>query len=107
MASDDVRHQLESVSQRLRISKLRGTVGLMSYEASRNNYTAAAKYSREFFDGVRTAIEQTKSADVKRPLEATLAHRDEITTDLAQANPAVKEKLIQMYINFFHIDSSA
>jgi hypothetical protein len=98
--------QLKTVEQRLTIAELRGTVGLMAYEANRNNYTEAAKYSTEFFDGVRTAMEQSDSENVKVALGSLLARRDEITRELARTDPAVKEKLMQMYINFFQIHPS-
>jgi hypothetical protein len=87
----------------LRLSDLQGHLGMASYEANRNNYASAAQQSTEFFNGLRETINSIDDATLKQNLEKVLARRDEITTNLAQADPAVKEKLAQAYADFFQI----
>jgi hypothetical protein len=90
----------------LRLSDLQGHLGMASYEANRNNYASAAQQSTEFFNGLREMIDNTGDATLKQSLEKVLARRDEITTNLAQADPAVKEKLAQAYADFFQITAT-
>lgn len=84
----------------LSLANLRGRLGMASYEANRNNYANAAQFSTEFFNGLREAIDNTKDETMKQKLESMLARRDEIISNLAQTDPAVKEKLAQMYADF-------
>jgi hypothetical protein len=92
-----------TLEQSLRIAELRGAAGLMSYRVNQNNYGAAAELSTGFFNGLRQAMDKTKDETVRQNLQAMLRQRDEITVGLARADPAVKEKLAQMYADFFQI----
>jgi hypothetical protein len=94
------------LQQNLKLADLRGHLGMASYEANRNNYANAAQQSTEFFNGLRETISSTNDASLKQNLEKFLARRDEITTNLAQADPAVKEKLAQAYADFFQITAT-
>jgi hypothetical protein len=94
------------LQQNLRLSDLQGHLGMASYEANRNNYASAAQQSTEFFNGLREIISNIDDATLKQSLEKVLARRDEITTNLAQADPAVKEKLAQAYADFFQISAT-
>lgn len=96
-----VREQNTKIRSQFELSELRGQLGMMSYEANRNNYGSAAKRSSEFFDGVRKAIERTTDAGMRDKLQGLLAQRDQITTDLAQVNPAVKDKLADMFAELY------
>lgn len=90
----------------LKLADLRGQLGMASYEVNRNNYASAAQHSTEFFNGLRETINIASDATLKQNLEKFLARRDEITTNLAQADPAVKEKLAQAYADFFQITAT-
>lgn len=94
------------LQQNLKLAELRGHLGMASYEANRNNYANAAQQSTEFFNGLRETISSTNDAALKQNLEKFSARRDEITTNLAQADPAVKEKLAQAYADFFQITAT-
>lgn len=89
------------LQRNLKLSDLQGHLGMASYEANRNNYANAAQQSTEFFNGLREMINNIDDATLKQSLEKVLARRDEITTNLAQADPAAKEKLAQAYADFF------
>jgi len=90
----------------LKLSDLQGHLGMASYEANRNNYASAAQQSTEFFNGLREMLNNIDDATLRQNLEKVLARRDEITTNLAQADPAVKEKLAQAYADFFQITAT-
>ena len=79
---------------------------MASYEVNRNNYASAAQQSTEFFNALRDAISTTSDVTLKQNLEKFFTRRDEITTNLAQADPAVKEKLAQAYADFFQITAT-
>ncbi|HEX5736054.1 MAG TPA: hypothetical protein VF131_24720 [Blastocatellia bacterium] len=89
------------LEHKLRLADLRDKVGMASYEVNRNNYANAAQFSGEFFDGLLSLIGDTRDEPFRQKLQQISARRDEITTNLAQADPVVKEKLAQMYAAFF------
>jgi hypothetical protein len=95
-----LRDENAQLQHQLRLAGMRVRLGMTSYEANRNNYTAAAEHSTAFFDGLRAAIPQTTDGALRAKLQAVLARRDEITATLTEANPGVKEKLAQMYAEF-------
>ena len=102
-SAEEQRAELE---QKLKMAELRGQLGMASYEANRNNYANAAQFSTNFFDGLRNAIDSAEDDTVKKRLQAMMALRDEITTNLAQADPVVKEKLARMYADFHQITAT-
>jgi hypothetical protein len=89
------------LENKLKVAKLGSQLGIASYEAGRNNYADAAEFSSKFFDGLGKIINETKDQALKQKLQVMLARRDEITTNIAQADPSVKEKLSQMYAEYF------
>ncbi|HSE99246.1 MAG TPA: hypothetical protein VLD57_13335 [Blastocatellia bacterium] len=91
---------------RLKMADLRGRIGMASYEANRNNYANAAQFSSEFFNQVAEIVNAGGDDSVKQRLQPILARRDEVTTNLAQADPSVKDKLAQIYAEVFHISES-
>ena len=76
-------------------------LGVAAMEAQRNNYANATAAAREFFDGC-TALAQTEAfAEEPRTGNAVAsyaAQRDAIMTQLANADPLVKERLAGMYL---------
>jgi hypothetical protein len=90
----------------LSLADLRGQIGMASYEANQNNYASAAQRSTGFFNGLREVIDHTSDQTLKQDLERILARRDEITANLAAANPAVKEKLAQAFVDLFQVTAA-
>lgn len=95
-----------AAEQRLVLAELQVQLGMMSYELNRDNYGFAAQLATAFFDGVRSAVAGTLTGDVAEALRATLARRDEITTDLAQANSGVKPKVAEMYAGLYRLSQA-
>ncbi|MEO8217727.1 MAG: hypothetical protein ABI718_11655 [Acidobacteriota bacterium] len=87
----------------LEVSRLRGDLGNVLYESNVNNYGIAAKHATEFFDALRAALNRPQLppvSDRRVVLDSILARRDEISADLAKADPVVKDKLSAMYMEF-------
>jgi len=91
---------IQKLQANLKVADLRGPAGLMSYRASQNNFGAAAELSPGFFNGVQDAIGVTEDRALKQNLQKILAQRDLVISALAQANPAVKERLAEIYAEF-------
>jgi hypothetical protein len=99
--NSQLQQNLALTEKRLRLAELRGQMGIMSYEANRNNYAEASKFSTEFFNGLRETLNDTNDEVLKQKLSEIVARRDEITTNMAQADSSVKEKLAQMFADLF------
>jgi hypothetical protein len=95
MSSRNALQQNADLKQRLRVADLGGQLAMASYEAN------AAQFSGQFFSGLPGMINETKDYALKQKLQAMLGHKDEITSNPAQVDPALKEKLAQMYAEYF------
>lgn len=93
--------RLVAIERRMKIADLLGQAGMTSYEANRNNFANASQFSTDFFNGLMRLIEETGDEETKKKLQTMLALRDEITTNLAQADQTVKPKLAQLYADFY------
>jgi hypothetical protein len=93
--------QRAQVAQQLSIARLHSQLGMVSFEVNRNNYSKAANYSTDFFNALKMTINDLNDAALKEKLQAISARRDEITAHLAQADPTVKEKIGQLYADFY------
>lgn len=89
------------LEHKLRVAELGSQLAMVSYEAGRNNFANATQFSTRFFSGLGELIAETKDQALKQKLQVMLARRDEVTANIAQADQAVKEKLAQMYAEYF------
>ena len=95
--------QKAQLEYRVKLADLRDKIGMASYEVNRNNYASATEFAGLFFDGLLNLTGESRDEAFKQKLQPLLARRDEITTNLAQADPVVKEKLAQIYASVFQI----
>jgi hypothetical protein len=97
--------ELEQDNSRLQrlvqVGTVRAHLGMACYEANRNNFASAGEHSTAFFNGLRELTLNEPDSGVQQKLQAFAAQRDDITAQLAAANPAVKDKLAQMYADFY------
>jgi hypothetical protein len=91
------------LAHELALATLEVQLARMSYEVSRDNYGLAAQLATRFFEGAPAVIAGAPDQAVTQPLQAALARRDEITSDLAQANPEVKDKIAELYAGVFRL----
>ena len=85
----------------LRLANLHRRLGVAAEEAQRNNFANAAAAGREFFDGCSAIVQTEPFANQPRTRNAFAAYaaqRDEIMTQLANADPQVKDRLASMYL---------
>ena len=93
----------DRLTHKLALAALQVQLGMMSYEVNRDNYGLTAQLATPFFDGVRSAIADPADQEVTQSLQAVLARRDEITSDLAVANAGVKTKIAELYADLFRL----
>lgn len=85
----------------LRLANLHRLLGVASHEAQRNNYASAATAARAFFDGCRAVVNEYPLDDRPRTrgaLQAYASTSDVVLGQLANADPAVREKLASLYL---------
>jgi hypothetical protein len=99
--------QMESELERTRVQRdlrrAQGKLGMVLFEVNRSNFANASQRSTEFFDALREATGAqafTFAVPRNEPFRAILARRDEISADLARSDPAVRQKLTDMYLQF-------
>jgi hypothetical protein len=93
--------QNAELQHNLTVAELGGQLAMAGYEANRNNYANATQFSSQFFSGLPGIINDTKDNALKQKLQAMLGRKDEITSNPAQVDPALKDKLAQMYAEYF------
>jgi hypothetical protein len=101
ISSRSTHQQNAELEHKLRVAGLGSQLAMASYEANRNNYANATEFSSRFFNGLPQIIADSKDQALKQKLQAMLLRRDEITSNLAQVDQTVKEKLAQMYAEYF------
>lgn len=103
LTARDARAEQHRLTQQLAVASIQVQLGMMSYEVNRDNYGLAAELATPFFDGVRGAIANPADQEVTKSLQAVLARRDEITSDLAKADAGVKHKIAELYADLFRL----
>lgn len=92
---------LHDTELELRLSNLHRRLGVAAGEALRNNYANASAAARAFFDGCGTLAQSDAFANQPRTkiaISSYAAQRDEIMSQLANADPQVKERLASMFL---------
>lgn len=93
--------KLEQTELDLRLANLHRQLGVAAYEAQRNNFATSATVSRTFFDGCRSVVHEYKFEDQPRThlaLRTYASYSDTILGQLANADPAVKERLASLFL---------
>jgi hypothetical protein len=103
ISSHTTQQQNAELERRVRAAELGSQLAMAWYEANRNNYANATQFSGRFFSGLPEIIADIKDQVLKQNLEAMLARRDEITSYMAQVDQTVKDKLAEIYAEYFQI----
>jgi hypothetical protein len=106
ISSSSTQRQNAELERKLSVADLGNQLAMASYEANRNNYANAAEFSSRFFNGLPEIITGSKDQPLRQKLQAMLLHRDGITSNLAQVDQTVKEKLALMYAEYFQATQS-
>ena len=92
---------LQQTELDLRLATLHRQLGMAAFEAQRNNFANSAANARVFFDGCRGAVNDYKFEDQPRTrlaLQTYAANSDLILGQIANADPAVKERLASLFL---------
>lgn len=92
---------LEQTQVDLRLATLHRQLGMAAFEAQRNNFANAAANARVFFDGCRSIVNDHEFEDQPRTrlaLQTYAGNSDIILGQLANADPAVKERLGSLFL---------
>jgi hypothetical protein len=106
LSTRSVKDENTLLHQQLKAARLLGELGMLSYEANRNNFASASNHSTMFFNGLKLLGDASRDPTLKTKLESFLLRRDEFTADLAKADPAVKEKAASTYASFYQLTLS-
>lgn len=87
--------RLEDAEARVRMGELLAELQSLMEVVAQKNYGEAQQLSSRFFDHARAELVRTPQSAFKEALEAVLPMRDGITAALAQADPAVLQRLKQ------------
>jgi hypothetical protein len=94
------------LEHKLGVAELGAQLAMASYEANRNNYANATQFSSQFFNGLPKVIAGTNDEVLKEKLQAILPLKSEFTSNPSQVDETVKEKLAEMYAQYFRATHS-
>ena len=97
--TEQTKAELQQAQLQIELARLLGQLGQVYIDINANNFGMAAEKVTPFFNGLSTLLESDPALDETRlqALRGVLARRDEIVTDLAQANPQVRQKVGEMF----------
>lgn len=91
-----------AAQKELRLSQLQNDIASAAIDARRGDYEPARLATSKFFSSLTAELENTSSNiftnEQQTQIKSLLAPRDEIITLLSRNDPAVTEKLAEMYV---------
>jgi hypothetical protein len=93
----------DAVQQALRLSQLENTLAAAALQARRGDYEPAREAASTFYTNLQAEIDRTPpvvSASQREMMQSILAQRDQLITLLARADPAVAERLANVYVSY-------
>jgi hypothetical protein len=101
LGSRRLAQQLRRTELDLRLANLHRQLGMASYEAQRNNFGVAGDLAKRFFEGCRQTVPEFRYDNRPRTqiaLQGYAQSGDVILGELANGDPAVKERLASMFV---------
>lgn len=96
-AKSSVQEQLNLTQKRLQLSSLAVRAAELSSQAQSNNYSVASASASDLFTDLRKYVDASPDNSTAQPIKEILNSRDRVISGLAQANPAVKPVLQQIF----------
>jgi hypothetical protein len=96
-------NEREVVQQALRLTQLENTLAAAAIHARRGDYEPAREAASTFYTNLGAELDRTPSgfsASQRERLQPLLAQRDQLITLLARADPAVAERLGEVYVSY-------
>jgi len=81
--------QIANLNFKLKLAHLRTLAGTLYLQSGERNYGLAAQTSSQFFDQLRSFVEQVNDPRLKQMLMELSKTQDQITAGLANGDPAV------------------
>ena len=88
--------QIANLNFKLKLAHLRTLAGTLYLQTSERNYGLAAQTSSQFFDQLRTFVEQVNDPRLKQMLVELSKSQDQITAGLGNGDPAVLPKVADL-----------
>ena len=88
--------QIANLNFKLKLAHLRTLAGTLYLQTSERNYGLAAQTSSQFFDQLRSSVEQVNDPRLKQMLMELSKSQDQITAGLANGDPAVLPKVADL-----------
>lgn len=94
--------QLARENDTIRLCRLQDELLTLVEDTGNKNYGDAATASTAFFNQLSSEVSQTTQSSAKSAMQSILARRDQVTADLAKADPASHDLFAQMSEAFHH-----
>ncbi len=98
LARRDLEAQIDDLRFKLNLAELRDELALTYLHAARSDYGTAQEFSTSFFNRLGDVLSRITDEQLVSRLEEIMAARDEVTTGLARAEAAVRERLQQLLL---------
>lgn len=102
-----VQNQLNLTRQRLQLSSFAVRSAEVSSQAQSNNFSVASSTASGLFTDLRQYVDANPESDSTQQVKEVLSARDRVIAGLAQANPAVKPLLQQIFSKLENVSEAA
>ena len=99
---DSANAQLAKASDDLRLCRLQDELLTLVEDTANKNYGDAATASTQFFNQLSAEIALTNQPAVKSAMQSILGQRDQVTAEIAKADPASHDIFVQMSATLHH-----
>jgi hypothetical protein len=99
---DAANSQLAKANDDVRLCRLEDDLLTLIDDTGNKNYGEAANASTRFFNQLGAEINQTNQPAVKSTMQSMLAQRDQVTAEIAKADPACHDTFVQMSAALHH-----
>jgi hypothetical protein len=93
---DSANAQLAKANDDVRLCRLQDELQKVVEDTANKNYGDAATASTQFFNHLSAEVALTSQPAVKSAMQSILAQRDKVTAQIAKADPASHDTLVQM-----------
>ena len=93
----ELQGQFNKTQYDLGLSKLAERSGLAYADAEKNNFSVAQTEASQLFTNLRKVVDRSSDQNLKQQLGEILATRDSTIAALAKADPAVKQRLQEIF----------
>ncbi|MGH9715568.1 MAG: hypothetical protein ACRD4R_02390 [Candidatus Acidiferrales bacterium] len=92
--------QLATAENTAKLCRLQQQLLSLVDDTANKNYGEAAALSTKFFNDLNSESSSATQPQVRSTIQSILSQRDEVTADLAKADPASHDLFVQMSENF-------